>query len=39
MIITTDGKGIVIGNTASTDGDVPNNHGNYDFWVMQLNFQ
>ena len=33
---TSDGGYIVAGNSSSTDGDVTNNHGNYDYWVVKL---
>ncbi len=34
---TTDGGYIVAGVTASNDGDVSGNRGDYDFWVVKLN--
>lgn len=34
---TTDGGFIVAGATQSNDGDVTNNYGNQDFWVLKLN--
>jgi hypothetical protein len=39
ITITTDGKYIVTGSTDSEDGDISGGHGNYDFWVTQLDFQ
>lgn len=33
---TFDGGYIVAGYSASTDGDVTANHGNYDYWVVKL---
>jgi len=33
---TTDGGYIVAGFTRSNDGDVSNNNGNYDYWVLKL---
>lgn len=34
---TPDGGYIVAGNTSSTDGDVTNNNGFADYWVVKLN--
>jgi len=34
---TNDGGYIVAGNTWSNDGDVTNNHGNPDAWILKLN--
>lgn len=34
---TTDGGYIFTGNTASNDGDVSNNYGDKDFWVVKTN--
>ncbi len=34
---TNDGGYIVAGYTASNDGDVSDNHGGNDFWVLKLN--
>jgi hypothetical protein len=34
---TTDGGYIVAGNTDSNDGDVTNNKGNSDAWILKLN--
>ena len=34
---TPDGGCIILGGTISTDGDVTNNNGSYDFWVIKLN--
>ena len=31
-----DGGYIVVGQSASDDGDVTGNHGNYDYWVIKL---
>ena len=33
---TTDGGYIVSGGSYSTDGDITNNHGGQDFWVIKL---
>ncbi len=33
---TNDGGYIMAGNTASTKGDVFNNHGGWDFWIVKL---
>jgi hypothetical protein len=33
---TTDGKFWVTGNTSSTDGDLADNHGDFDGWVVLL---
>ncbi|MDR3271999.1 MAG: hypothetical protein LBT29_00750 [Flavobacteriaceae bacterium] len=33
---TSDGGYIVAGNTESNDGDVSDNHGNYDAWIVKL---
>jgi len=33
---TSDGGYIIVGETASNDGDVTNLHGNIDFWVIKL---
>jgi len=37
VVQTTDGGYVVAGFTASTDGDVTGNHGEYDYWVVRLN--
>jgi hypothetical protein len=34
--LTNDGKYIVAGSTSSNDGDVTNNHGDSDYWVVKL---
>src|SRR6185436_3754637 len=34
---TSDGGYIAGGYTASTDGDVTGNHGDYDYWIVKLN--
>lgn len=34
---TTDGGYIVAGHSSSTDGDVKNNHGGVDCWIVKLN--
>ncbi|WP_082377284.1 T9SS type A sorting domain-containing protein [Chryseobacterium indologenes] len=34
---TNDGGYIVAGSTHSTNGDVSNNHGQEDFWIVKLN--
>ena len=36
IALSTDGGYIVAGCTNSTDGDVANNHGNEDIWVVKL---
>ncbi len=36
-IQTSDGGIIFVGSTASNNGDVIGNHGNYDLWVVKLN--
>ncbi len=33
---TLDGGYIVGGSTASSDGDVSENHGNFDYWIVKL---
>jgi len=33
---TTDGGYIISGATTSTDGDITNNHGQHDYWVLKL---
>lgn len=33
---TVDGGYIVAGSSASNDGDVTNNHGNADYWIIKL---
>jgi hypothetical protein len=33
---TTDGGYIVAGWSASNDGDVSGNHGNYDYWIVRM---
>jgi hypothetical protein len=37
VLPTTDGGYVVVGNSASTDGDMVDNHGAYDIWVVKLN--
>ena len=37
IIETSDGGFIVAGNSFSTNGDVSNNHGFEDFWIVKLN--
>lgn len=34
--IQTENGYVVVGFTISNDGDVSNNHGNYDYWLVQL---
>ncbi|MCK9593687.1 MAG: PKD domain-containing protein [Methanoregula sp.] len=34
--LTGDGGFIIAGSTASNDGNVDGNHGNYDYWVVKL---
>lgn len=36
ILATADGGYIVAGRTSSNDGDVSNNHGDLDFWVVKL---
>ncbi len=36
IVPTSDGGYVVAGYTPSTDGDVTNNHGNTDYWVVKL---
>lgn len=36
IIATTDGGYMVLGSTNSTDGDVSNNHGGLDYWLLKL---
>jgi hypothetical protein len=36
LVETSDGGYIMAGQTASTDGDVANNHGSTDAWVVKL---
>lgn len=36
MSTTSDGGFIVSGHTSSSDGDVSNNHGASDFWVLKI---
>jgi hypothetical protein len=33
---TRDGKCVVAGSTFSNDGDITNNHGDSDYWVIKL---
>jgi hypothetical protein len=33
---TNDGGYIIAGTTDSTDGDITNNHGNHDVWIIKL---
>lgn len=33
---TNEGGYIVVGSSISTDGDVSNNHGNFDYWIVSL---
>jgi hypothetical protein len=35
---TSDGGFICIGETASTDGDISGHHGNWDMWVVKLEY-
>lgn len=37
IINTNDGGFAVAGHTVSSDGDVTNHHGFYDYWVIKLN--
>ena len=37
VISTSDGGCIIVGETRSNDGDVSNNYGAYDVWVVKLN--
>jgi hypothetical protein len=36
MALTSDGGYIVTGSTGSTDGDITNNNGGVDYWVVKL---
>ena len=36
---TSDGGYVVTGESDSKDGDVNNNHGNSDYWVVKMNFE
>ena len=36
---TNEGGYIVVGESDSQDGDVKNNHGGTDYWVVKLNFE
>ncbi|MGE5479365.1 MAG: choice-of-anchor D domain-containing protein [Chloroflexota bacterium] len=36
IIKTNDGGVLVVGATGSTDGDVTNNHGEHDAWIVKL---
>jgi len=36
---TNEGGYIVVGESSSQDGDVKNNHGGTDYWVVKLNFE
>lgn len=36
IIETTDGGFIAVGSTASNDGDVTDNHGSYDNWIIRF---
>ncbi len=36
VVQTADGGCIVAGRTQSNDGDVTNNHGSFDFWIVKL---
>jgi len=36
---TNEGGYIVVGESSSQDGDVKNNHGGSDYWVVKLNFE
>jgi len=36
---TKDGGYIIVGGTYSNDGDVKENHGGYDFWIVKLDNQ
>ena len=37
VLQTNDGGYLIIGSTASTDGDIGANNGNKDVWVVKLN--
>lgn len=37
IIQSSDGNYIVAGTSSSNNGDVTNNHGNSDFWVLKIN--
>lgn len=36
-LVTSDGGYILFGNSNSNDGDVTNNHGDSDLWIVKLN--
>lgn len=36
-LVTSDGGYIMLGNTQSNNGDVTNNHGSSDIWIVKLN--
>lgn len=36
VVPSIDGHTVVVGETESIDGDVLNNHGNFDIWVVKL---
>jgi hypothetical protein len=37
ITLSSDGGYLVAGYTSSPDGDVANNYGNFDFWIVKLN--
>lgn len=37
VIVTSTGEYLIAGYTNSSDGDVSDNHGNYDSWIVKLN--
>ncbi len=36
LIETQSGNLVYVGNTKSIDGDISNNHGNWDYWVIKM---
>jgi hypothetical protein len=39
ILQTSDGGFIIAGHTSSNDGDVTNNHGKFDYWILKLDSQ
>ena len=37
VLQTGDGGYLIAGNTTSSDGDISNNHGGYDAWLVKIN--
>ncbi len=36
VLQATDGGYLILGNSKSNDGDVPGNHGMYDYWLLKV---